>query len=46
MLSKGLGVGADGRVGSVVFEDAAVRTPGGWRIARRMVRARRVPLQP
>ena len=45
VLSKGLGVSADGRVGSVVYEDDAVRTELGWRIRRRVVRRRRSPLQ-
>jgi hypothetical protein len=46
VLSKGLGVARDGSVGSVVYEDEAARTERGWRIGRRTVRARRVPLQP
>jgi hypothetical protein len=46
VLSKGLGVARDGGVGSVVYEDEAVRTARGWRIARRTVRARRTPLEP
>jgi hypothetical protein len=35
VLSKGLGVTTYGRVGSVVYEDDAVRTDQGWRIRRR-----------
>ncbi|MDL5156701.1 nuclear transport factor 2 family protein [Actinomycetospora termitidis] len=46
IVSKGLGVTTDGRVGSVVYEDVAVRTEAGWRIARRIVHPRRTPLQP
>lgn len=46
ILSKGLGVTVDGSVGSVVYEDEAVRTEQGWRIRHRTVRARRTPLQP
>lgn len=46
LMSKGLGVTADGRVGSVTYEDDVVRTDAGWRIRRRLVRARRRPLQP
>ena len=46
VLSKGLGIARDGSAGSVVYEDEAVRTARGWRIARRTVRARRSPLQP
>ncbi|MFE4621713.1 nuclear transport factor 2 family protein [Streptomyces mirabilis] len=41
--SKGLGVMADGRCGSVSYEDVVVRRDGAWRIARRRVEARRVP---
>jgi hypothetical protein len=41
VLSKGLGVGAGGRVGSVVYRDIAVRTPDGWRLAERVVTLRR-----
>lgn len=42
--SKGLGVTADGGCGSVSYEDVVVRRAGGWRISRRTVAARRVPL--
>ncbi|MGI5422889.1 nuclear transport factor 2 family protein [Actinomadura luteofluorescens] len=42
--SKGLGVNADGTVGSVTYEDTVVRTPRGWRISHRTVRAHRTPL--
>lgn len=35
--SKGLAVMADGRAGTVVYEDRVVRTPDGWRIAHRKV---------
>ena len=35
--SKGLAVMADGRTGTVVYEDRVVRTPAGWRIAHRKV---------
>jgi hypothetical protein len=41
VLSKGAGVGAGGRVGSVTYRDIAVRTPDGWRIAERVVVLRR-----
>jgi 3-phenylpropionate/cinnamic acid dioxygenase small subunit len=44
--SKGLGVYADGRAGSVVYDDVLRRTPDGWRIARRVITARRIPLTP
>jgi hypothetical protein len=39
--SKGIGVGAGGRVGSVTYDDVAVRTPAGWRLASRRVTLRR-----
>jgi 3-phenylpropionate/cinnamic acid dioxygenase small subunit len=42
--SKGLGIRADGSCGSVTYVDTAVRVGSGWRIARRKVTARRVPL--
>jgi SnoaL-like protein len=42
--SKGLGVGADGSVGSVTYLDTVVRTDGGWRISRRVINPRRTPL--
>jgi hypothetical protein len=35
--SKGLSVMADGRAGTVTYEDTVVRTPAGWRIALRKV---------
>lgn len=43
--SKFLGVRRDGSVGSGVYEDELLRTQHGWRIARRVVRLRREPLQ-
>ena len=42
--SKGIGVSADGTCGSVTYEDTIVRGQQGWRISRRKVLARRVPL--
>jgi hypothetical protein len=45
-LSKGLGVRADGSVGSVTYEDVIQRGPDGWRITHRTVLPRRAPLQP
>jgi hypothetical protein len=39
--SKGLSVMANGAAGTVVYEDTVVRTPAGWRIARRRVVTRR-----
>jgi|SRR5579862_4122245 len=41
VLSKGLGVGANGRVGSVVYRDVVERTPQGWRLASRSAQLRR-----
>ncbi len=35
--SKGLSVMADGRAGTVVYEDEVVRTPNGWRVSTRVV---------
>jgi hypothetical protein len=40
--SKGLSVMADGRAGTVVYEDEVVRTANGWRISARTV----VPSRP
>ena len=42
--SKGIGVTADGKCGSVTYDDTVVRVREGWRISERIVRARRVPL--
>ena len=42
--SKGIGVTADGRCGSVTYEDTIFRGDRGWRIGHRRVLARRVPL--
>jgi hypothetical protein len=42
--SKGIGVNADGTVGSVTYEDTVVATGAGWRIDQRRVAPRRVPL--
>jgi len=42
--SKGIGVMADGRAGSAVYDDVVTRTPDGWRISHRTVTARRAPL--
>jgi hypothetical protein len=41
VLSKGLGVGSNGRVGSVVYRDIVVRTADGWRFAERKAQVRR-----
>jgi hypothetical protein len=46
VVSKGLGVTVDGGVGSVTYDDDAVRIENGWRIRRRVVRPRRTPLRP
>jgi 3-phenylpropionate/cinnamic acid dioxygenase small subunit len=43
-LSKGLGIYADGTCGSVTYDDTVVRGEHGWRISRRRITARRVPL--
>jgi len=41
VVSKGLGVGGDGRVGSVVYRDVVERTAAGWRFAARKGQLRR-----
>jgi hypothetical protein len=43
IYSKILGVGAGGRVGSVVYRDVAVATPQGWRLTLRVGQLRRPP---
>jgi hypothetical protein len=43
--SKGLGVMADGSVGSVTYDDTIARAGAGWKITHRVVRPRRTPLQ-
>ena len=40
VISKGLGVGRKGRVGSVTYRDVVRRTAAGWRIALRHARLR------
>ena len=45
-LSKYLGVMTDGSVASGTYEDTLELGAGGWRITHRVVRPRRVPLQP
>lgn len=42
--SKGIGVYADGTVGSVTQDDTVVRTVDGWRIGARTIVPRRAPL--
>jgi hypothetical protein len=41
VLSKGIGVGPKGRVGSVTYRDVVVRTADGWRLASRTATLRR-----
>jgi hypothetical protein len=41
VLSKGLGVGPRGRVGSIVYRDIVRLTAEGWRIAERIATLRR-----
>lgn len=36
VLSKGIGVGRKGRVGSVTYRDTMTKGSGGWRIAHRV----------
>ena len=42
--SKGIGIGAGGTAGSVVYDDVVTRGPEGWRISHRTVAARRTAL--
>ena len=41
VLSKGLGVGFKGRVGSAVYRDVVVKTADGWRLAHRIAEHRK-----
>lgn len=41
VISKGIGVGYKGRVGSVTYRDIVRRTASGWRIAHRHARLRK-----
>jgi hypothetical protein len=41
VLSKAIGVGRKGRVGSATYDDVVVRTPDGWRLAHRTAVLRR-----
>jgi 3-phenylpropionate/cinnamic acid dioxygenase small subunit len=41
VLSKALGVGVKGRVGSATYEDIVVKTADGWRLSRRVATLRR-----
>ena len=43
-ISKGIGIDVNGRCSSVVYEDVLRAGPAGWRIIRRAIRLRRVPL--
>ncbi len=43
VLSKGLGVGRNGRVGSVTYRDIVRRTSAGWRFAARSGELRAAP---
>lgn len=42
--SKGIGIMADGRAGSAVYDDIVTRRPDGWKIRHRTVSARRTAL--
>lgn len=46
VLSKGIGVGGKGRVGSVVYRDIVRKEAKGWRIAHRVATRRRVEAKP
>jgi len=41
LITKGIGVGVKGRVGSVTYYDRAIRTAAGWRLAERKAVPRR-----
>lgn len=41
VLSKAIGVGRRGRVGSATYDDVVVKTPAGWRLSRRIAVLRR-----
>jgi hypothetical protein len=41
VVSKGLGVGVNGRVGSVVYRDVVEKTAAGWRFLSRTAQVRR-----
>ncbi|TAK68912.1 MAG: nuclear transport factor 2 family protein [Actinomycetota bacterium] len=43
-ISKGLGVMANGTSASCTYLDTLRRTDGGWRLSRRVLLARRIPL--
>jgi uncharacterized protein YbjT (DUF2867 family) len=46
VLSKGIGLRADGRPGSVTYRDVVTKSADGWRIAERVAvlrRADRIP---
>lgn len=45
-LSKYLGVMTDGSVGSGTYEDTIIKDGAAWKITHRVVRPRKVPLQP
>jgi 3-phenylpropionate/cinnamic acid dioxygenase small subunit len=46
VVSKGIGIRADGSCGSLVYHDEVRKEPVGWRISRRRVQPRREPLRP
>ncbi len=41
VISKAIGVGRKGRVGSATYHDVVVRTPDGWRLTERIAVLRR-----
>lgn len=43
VISKGIGVGRNGRVGSVTYRDVMRKEANGWRIARRVALLRKAP---
>lgn len=43
VISKGLVIGSDGKIGSVNHRDTVIRHDGQWRISRRVITAQRGP---
>jgi hypothetical protein len=46
VISKGIGIGRNGRAGSVTYRDVVICTADGWRIAERIARLRRAETIP
>jgi hypothetical protein len=46
VICEGLGLGPDGQVGGMTYNDVVTRTAGGWRIAERVAIGRRPDRMP